>query len=69
MSELYLNGVTVNSAANAQRISLVEQCFGAAGQPLTVPGEHYGVSRFRMHLAPKIQNDFFLNIHSLLGYI
>jgi len=38
MSELYLNGVTVNSAANAQRISLVEQCFGAAGQPLTVPG-------------------------------
>ena len=38
MSELYLNGVTVNSAANAQRIQLVEQCFGTAGQPLAVPG-------------------------------
>ena len=34
MSELYLNGVTVNSTANAQRIAAVEQCFGAAGQPL-----------------------------------
>ena len=38
LSELYLNGVTVNSAANAQRIALVEQCFGTAGQPLAVPG-------------------------------
>jgi len=28
----------VNSAANAQRIALVEQCFGTAGQPLAVPG-------------------------------
>ena len=34
MSELYLNCVTVNSTANAQRVAAVEQCFGAAGQPL-----------------------------------
>ena len=39
MSELYLNGVTVNSTANARRIADVEQCFGSAGQPLAVPGE------------------------------
>ena len=38
MSELYLNGVTVNSVANAQRIAQVEQCFGTAGQPLSLPG-------------------------------
>ena len=47
MSELYLNGVTVNSTANARRIADVEQCFGSAGQPLAVPGESRspGVSR------------------------
>jgi len=28
----------VNSTANAQRIAAVEQCFGAAGQPLSLPG-------------------------------
>ncbi|XP_059098625.1 pleckstrin homology domain-containing family F member 2-like isoform X6 [Tigriopus californicus] len=28
----------VNSEANARRISLVESCFGSAGQPLAVPG-------------------------------
>ena len=39
MSELYLNGVTVNSTANARRIADVEQCFGGAGQPLAVPGK------------------------------
>ena len=37
-NELYLNGVTVNSTANAQRIANVEACFGTAGQPLGVPG-------------------------------
>ena len=36
---LYLNGVTVNSEANARRIGLVEGCFGSAGQPLAVPGQ------------------------------
>jgi len=35
---LYMNGVTVNSEANARRIGLVEGCFGSAGQPLIVPG-------------------------------
>jgi len=35
---LYLNGVTVNSEANARRIALVEGCFGTSGQPLGVPG-------------------------------
>jgi len=28
----------VNSEANARRITLVESCFGSAGQPLSVPG-------------------------------
>jgi len=28
----------VNSVANAQRIAQVEQCFGTAGQPLSLPG-------------------------------
>ena len=37
-NSLYLNGVTVNSEANARRIALVEGCFGSAGQPLCVPG-------------------------------
>ena len=37
-NSLYLNGVTVNSEANARRIALVEGCFGSAGQPLGVPG-------------------------------
>ena len=37
-NSLYLNGVTVNSEANARRIGLVEGCFGSAGQPLVVPG-------------------------------
>ena len=27
-----------NSEANTRRINIVENCFGAAGQPLTVPG-------------------------------
>ncbi|XP_059098621.1 pleckstrin homology domain-containing family F member 2-like isoform X2 [Tigriopus californicus] len=31
-------GGKVNSEANARRISLVESCFGSAGQPLAVPG-------------------------------
>jgi len=35
---LYMNGVTVNSEANARRIALVENCFGTSGQPLGVPG-------------------------------
>ena len=34
--ELYLNGVTVNSTANAQRIANVEQCFGTAGQVILI---------------------------------
>ena len=34
---LYLN-ISVNSEANARRIALVENCFGNAGQPLSVPG-------------------------------
>ena len=37
---LYMNGVTVNSEANARRIGLVEGCFGSAGQPLIVPGQN-----------------------------
>jgi hypothetical protein len=28
----------VNSTANAQRIEMVENCFGSAGQPLSLPG-------------------------------
>ena len=32
MAELYLNGVTVNSEANARRIAAVEGCFGTSGQ-------------------------------------
>ena len=36
---LYMNGVTVNSEANARRIGLVEGCFGSAGQPLGMPGK------------------------------
>ena len=30
--------ISVNSEANARRIALVENCFGNAGQPLSVPG-------------------------------
>ena len=41
-NSLYLNGVTVNSEANARRIGLVEGCFGSAGQPLAVPGMRDG---------------------------
>lgn len=30
--------ILVNSEANTRRISMVENCFGASGQPLSVPG-------------------------------
>ena len=39
--ELYLNGVTVNSTANAQRIANVEQCFGTAGQVRILASDWY----------------------------
>ena len=35
---IYSFHISVNSEANARRIALVENCFGNAGQPLSVPG-------------------------------
>ncbi|XP_046580806.1 pleckstrin homology domain-containing family F member 2-like isoform X1 [Haliotis rubra] len=64
--------IRVNSEANARRIACVEQCFGAAGQPLAVPGRVLvgeGVLTKMCRRKPKSRQFFLFNDVLVYGNI
>ncbi|XP_008981179.1 pleckstrin homology domain-containing family F member 2 [Callithrix jacchus] len=61
-----------NSEANTRRISIVENCFGAAGQPLTIPGRVLigeGVLTKLCRKKPKARQFFLFNDILVYGNI
>lgn len=61
-----------NSEANTRRISVVENCFGAAGQPLTIPGRVLigeGVLTKLCRKKPKARQFFLFNDILVYGNI
>ncbi|XP_053569135.1 pleckstrin homology domain-containing family F member 2-like [Bombina bombina] len=61
-----------NSEANARRINLVENCFGAAGQPLAIPGRVFigeGVLTKLCRKKPKARQFFLFNDILVFGNI
>ncbi|KAK7877746.1 hypothetical protein WMY93_030560 [Mugilogobius chulae] len=61
-----------NSEANSKRISLVESCFGAAGQPLAVPGRVLigeGILTKVCRKKPKLRQFFLFNDILIYGNI
>ena len=61
-----------NSEANTRRISIVESCFGAAGQPLTIPGRVLigeGVLTKLCRKKPKARQFFLFNDILVYGNI
>ncbi|XP_078396933.1 pleckstrin homology domain-containing family F member 2 isoform X1 [Cetorhinus maximus] len=61
-----------NSEANARRIGMVESCFGAAGQPLTIPGRVLigeGVLTKLCRKKPKARQFFLFNDILVYGNI
>lgn len=61
-----------NSEANTRRINIVENCFGAAGQPLTIPGRVLigeGVLTKLCRKKPKARQFFLFNDILVYGNI